>query len=323
MLFRRKRSVPANLTPASRLRVDPEFRDPDAAAVRAAVTGRDWPALRALVSVERPPGDRDFLVKVASLVYGGEEWLPEVAREHLDDPLPLLLYGMRAIDWAWEARTGARARHVSQDRFALFHQRLALAEDCLQDVVRREPGDVTAWTGLITVARGLQMDDDEERRRFDGAVAADPTNVRAHLQMLQNVCHKWGGSHERMFAFAAKAAENGGPGSRLGVLVAQAHLEYWLELGHEGSRYFSSARVRNALRLAADGSVLHPRYVRGKDFPIDHNPFALAFSLAGDRAAARAHFEVLGDHVAEQPWVYYSREPAAAFARERDLAYRG
>ncbi|GAA5198677.1 hypothetical protein GCM10023322_72610 [Rugosimonospora acidiphila] len=33
-----------------------------------------------------------------------------------------------------------QAEYVSQRQFQVFHERLRLAEDCLQDVARRDPG---------------------------------------------------------------------------------------------------------------------------------------------------------------------------------------
>jgi hypothetical protein len=85
-----------------------------------------------------------FLVYLASDQPGSEVWLPEVIRDESGSTLPTLMYGCRAIRWAWEARTHNRAQYVSNDRFKLFFQRIGIAEDCLERVIRREPDNVMA-----------------------------------------------------------------------------------------------------------------------------------------------------------------------------------
>ncbi|MFG2041300.1 hypothetical protein [Dactylosporangium sp. NPDC048998] len=216
--------------------------------------------------------------------------------------------GHRAIAWAWEARTRLPAAQVPPERWVPFRQRLGLAEYCLQEVVRREPANVTAWTGLITVARGQQLSADEQRRRFDAAVAHDPDNYRAHTAMLQNLCPKWGGSPEGVRAFAERAARDAGEGSRLGTLVALAHLEHWVDLDDAPGRdYIRSAAVRESLNDAARESVRHRRYVRRRDWALDANAFAVAFLVAGDDEAAAMQFLAIGDLVTEFPWRYPRR----------------
>ncbi|GAA2359982.1 hypothetical protein [Dactylosporangium salmoneum] len=293
--------------------LDPTLGDADARWLWAALAAGDWLAARPMLAAERAQEDLDFLVSVAAQVPGTEHWLAHVIEHGPDDPLALLVRGHRAIAWAWEARTGLFAAYVPPERWVLFRQRLELAEYCLQEVVRREPANVTAWTGLITVARGLGLSANEQRRRFDAAVAHDPDNYRAHTAMLQNLCRKWGGSPERMRAFAERAARDAGEGSRLGTLVALAHLEHWLDLGGAPSRdYIRSAAVRESLNDAARESVRHRRYVRRRDWALDANAFAVAFLAAGDDEAAAMQFLAIGELVTEFPWCYLG-EPVAAF----------
>jgi hypothetical protein len=295
---------------------DPTLGDPDARWLWAALAAGDWPAVRPLLAAARPQEDLDFLVSVAAQVPGTEHWLARLLQHGPDDPLALLVHGHRAIEWAWEARTRLPADYVPPERWMLFRQRLELAEYCLQEVVRRDPANVTAWTGLITVARGQGLSADEQRRRFDAAVAHDPDNYRAHTAMLQSLCRKWGGSPERMHEFAERAARGAGEGSRLGTLVALAHLEHWADLdGASGGDYIRSAAVRESLNDAARESVRHRRYARRRDWALDANAFAVAFLLSGDDEAAM-QFLAIGDLVTEFPWRYLG-EPVAAFRSAR------
>jgi hypothetical protein len=323
-LLRRTKTPPSQPDqPAANLTIDPAYGDPDGAAVRAAMAAADWPAARRVLTAGHDSDDFAFLVDVASRVSGCEQWLPDAVRADLGDPLPLLIYGVRAIDWAWEARTRTRAKYVSRDQFQVFFDRLRLAEDCLQDVVRREPGNTAAWTGLVTLARGLQLGQDEAKRRFDRVLAHDPTHFRAHTQMLQQVCRKWSGSHGEMHAFAQQATANAPAGSRLGCLVAWAHLEEWLDMGTQGGKYFSNPQVLAELRTAARRSVCHPSYRPRKGWPQDRNPFAMTFALAGDQAAAAEQFRAIGDLVTELPWGYHSDGAIGGFTARRAKAYHG
>jgi hypothetical protein len=302
--------------------VDDTFGDPDAVAVRAALAEGDWVAARAILARDWDGNDYRFLVDQAAMVQGIEEWLPDIIRDEPDDTLPQVLYGARAVTWAWEARTGAWARNVTPDRARLFLQRLAIAEDILQDVVRRDPSDTAAWTTMITVALGLSMPIDEKRRRFEQATAPDPTNVKAHRAMLKCLCEKWGGSHAAMHDFARTAAYNAPPGSRLGGLMAEAHAENWLLSGPNSATYYNSTFVLDELMLAAKMSVLHPDYVAQTGWPVEFNYFAHGLSLAGAHSTARQMFEAIGDHVTELPWAWLKGgDPVAAFTRRRAVGY--
>ena len=285
------------------------------------MTAADWPTARAMFSNARDLDDLATFVDVSSNVPGSEQWLPEVVRTEIQDTLPLLVYGARGIRWAWDARTAKRAKYVSREQFQLFFERLRIAEDSLQGVVRREPDNVTAWCYLITLALGLELGIDEAMRRFGEVVRRCPGHVGAHRVMLQQLCRKWGGSHETMHSFARDAMRNAPPGSPLGELVATAHFEHWVDLASQRplTRYLRSAEVLASLHEAADRSVRHPDYRPRRDWPQVHNVFALVFSLAGDREAAAEQFRVIGDLATEFPWAYLDAgDPGREFCKRRD-----
>ncbi len=308
----------------ARLPVSKSFGDPSAAKLLLAFRASSWPAAQEVLAEATGTDHLTLLLDSAADISGLESWLPDIVRDDLDDTLPSVLYGARLIRWGWEARTGLRAKYVSRDRFALFHERLLMAEDCLQSVVRREPGNAPAWHYLLLAARGLQLGVPEARRRFDQAVAKDPEYIRAHMQMLQMVCKKWYGSHEQMHDFARTAMLGAPPGSPLGHLVALAHLEEALnnaEYIRDIEARMKSRRVRAALSEAADRSVRHPEYRRGPDWANVHSAFAMAFALAGDGRAAAEQFRVLGDVVLEFPWEYLGDDAGAVFCQRRNWAF--
>jgi hypothetical protein len=314
LLDRFKRLSPGRPAPVD-VRLDRNFGDPEAIAVQSAMAARDWPAARAILTAGHQQDDLDFLIGQAARVDGTEEWLPDRIRDDGDDVLASVVFGYRLVNWAWEARTSALARMVSADRWHIFRERLQQAEEVLYDVVRRDSANVTAWGQLIIAGRGLSRPLDEQREHFDRAVAIDPHNFYAHRLFLQGACAKWQGSHEIMHEFAHTAAKKA-PGSRLGVLVAQAHWEHWLsEVLDERHGYFKSTSVGRDLVAAAEQSVLHPAYERRRNWPEDNNPFAAAFALTGQRSRARDQFAVLNGWATEVPWTWLQDGPEGAYRR--------
>ncbi|MGW8666110.1 hypothetical protein [Streptomyces niveus] len=301
--------------------MDADSWDPDLAGMRAAAVRRDWPDLRERLG-EIPDGqERTWLLASVADVAGIEGWIPAVIAAEPDSSLALLVSGARRVSWAWEARTGARAQHVSREQFQTFHKRLRVAEEELYEVAEREPGWVAPWYFLQMSGRGLQVGQETARLRFEAAVGRCPGHPGAHRQQLQQVCAKWSGSHEEMHGFARTSMLKGPEGSPLGELVALAHLEHWLDLeGGEDAAYIRRPDVVAELHEAADRSVRHPAYERPRDWISMFNTFAMAFSLAGEKKAAGAFFAALEGRVTNFPWQYIESDPTRAFAKWRAKA---
>ncbi|MFC9863022.1 MULTISPECIES: hypothetical protein [unclassified Streptomyces] len=304
-------------------RVDKDSGDPDARRVREAAEAGDWATVRDVLDARPESEDRTGLLWAVGDVAGTERWITDVVAAEPQAPLPRLVAAVRHISWAWEARTGARASHVSQEQFQLFHDRLATAETWLYEVAECEPSWTSPWYALQVTGRGLQVEADVARRRFEAAVRRDPHHLGAHQQRLQQVCEKWGGSHEDMHAFARSSAFAAPGGALLGQLVAVAHLEHWLALDSGPDfRYIGRPEVVASLAEAADHSIRHPDFVRGRGWLQVYNTFAMAFSLAGDVASARECFRATEGRVTEFPWNYLNgADPAKAYKKYR--AYAG
>ncbi|MFD4371838.1 hypothetical protein [Streptomyces sp. NPDC058486] len=305
-------------------RVDEDGGDPDVRRVREAAVAEDWAAVRDVLDARPESEDRTGLLWAVADVAGVERWIADVMAADPEAPLPRLVAAIRHISWAWEARTAARAQHVSREQFQVFHERLATAETWLYEVAEREPGWTSPWYGLLVTGRGLQVGQEVARRRFDATVRRDPYHLGAHQQRLQQVCEKWGGSHEEMHDFARTAAFGAPGGTLLGQLVAVAHVEHWLALDSgPDARYIGQPQVIRSLHEAADHSIRHRDFVRGRGWLQVHNSFAMAFSLAGDLTAARECFHATEGRVTEFPWSYLDGDdPAKAYKEHRARAGR-
>ncbi|MEV4441506.1 hypothetical protein AB0K09_21270 [Streptomyces sp. NPDC049577] len=311
-LFRRR-------PPAAR--VDPDLGDPRIAALRAAALAGDWPAMSGQLSAVADGEDLSQVLHAAVAETNGvEQWIPQVLAAEPASSLAPLISGVRLIGWGWQARTGARASEVSREQFQVFHERLRVAEERLYEAAERRPDCSAPWYFLQISGRGLQVGQELSRRRFEAAVRRSPGHLGAHQQLLQQLCRKWGGSHEAMHAFARESMLAAPAGSPLGVLVAIAHIEEALDAPERDfSTHLRQPAVVAHLHEAADRSVRHP----GGMSPAGINPavriqalntFAMAFALAGERAAARPLFEELGGVVTKSPWIYLSGDPAKAYA---------
>ncbi|MFF3609222.1 hypothetical protein [Streptomyces sp. NPDC002463] len=298
--------------------------DPDASRVREAARAGDWTTVRKVLEAHPESEGRTELLWAVGDTPGVERWITPVLEAEPEAALPRLVAGIRHLSWGWEARTAARAKDVSREQFEVFHSRLRTAEEWLYEAAEREPLWTSPWYGLQITGRGLEVGQVTARRRFEATVRRDPQHLEAHQQQLQQVCDKWGGSHEEMHAFARASAFGAPGGTHLGQLVAAAHLEEWLSLDPGAdAAYMRLAEVTKSLREAAEHSYRHPDFVRRGGWLQVLNTFAMAFSLAGDQEAARECFRATEGQVTEFPWYYLDgSDPAAAYRKRRSSAGR-
>ncbi|WP_380280732.1 hypothetical protein [Kitasatospora purpeofusca] len=316
-IFRRLtgRKAPRALPPA----LDPAHGDEELRRLCLLAGAGDWAALGPALAAVPDQAELAWLLHRVSDVEGSEEWLAKVVAERPEDTLALLLSGARHLAWGWEARTASRAQDVTEDQWRLFGERLETAEEQLLEAAEREPGRLAPWYFLQITARGASLGRTVATTRFEAALRRDPGHLASHQQRLQQLCAKWGGSHEEMHAFARAATLGAPEGSPLGELVALAHLEHWLDLPDgEDHAYLTGPAVRSSLREAVLRSVLHPAYRPQRDWRTTHNTFAMVLSLADERELAHAVFAVLGDGVTRWPWSYLGGDEAENFQAHRD-----
>ncbi|GAA1420600.1 hypothetical protein [Catellatospora coxensis] len=274
---------------------------PDLAPLRAALRAKDWPAVVAYF--ERLPEHNDPTVAtyLVAETRGVEKFLRTAGGGPASSTLAGSLLGARLVIMAWDARGAGRADVTSDRQFREFHKILLEAEQVLGDVTAENPGDVAAWTSRLKTARGLSMGLDEANRRYERAAKARANPVAAQSNHLQQLCPKWGGSLERLHAFARACADNAPAGSLNAAVVAEAHLEHAY---HEGNlHYLRQPPVLAEIQDAVARSVGHP----------DHRPvhgwvqaeacFAFVLWHAGDYAGAAERMAALGDRVTDSyPW---------------------
>ncbi|MGI5139516.1 MULTISPECIES: hypothetical protein [unclassified Streptomyces] len=295
---------------------------PEVGWLRQAAAAYDWPAIHRYVDGLPQGTDRAFVVGVLAEVPSVEHALRELVAAAPDDVFALTVLGAREVQIGWGIRTGARAKNVSREQFAAFHAHLREAERLLIRATALDPSYDAAWSERLNTARGLQLGQNEARRRYARLAAYHPHHFTGQARLLQQVCPKWSGSWEAAHGFARECMLGAPEGALNGGLVAEAHVEHWLDLGSEPSRgeYLRQPHVQAELVEAAERSVLHPRFRRPYGWVIVEGCFAALFSLIGDTARAAACFRALGNLASEYPWAYFGGDAAAAYVKHRDTA---
>jgi hypothetical protein len=295
--------------------LEPAAAHPEFDVLAAAVAGHDWTGCRAVLDTA-PLSARTVLLRYAAERRGIDDWLRHVLRADLWDSTAAALLGFNLVEIGWGIRSSAQAQNVSADQFRQFHHWLRQAETVLIDGAARWPQDPALWTARLMTARGLQLDLAEIRRRHDRMAAADPGHLPGQRQFLQSLCPKWYGTWPQAHAWADEAMRAAAPGAPQGVLVAEAHIEHWLEVAGDdesaGVAYLTG--VRDALYEAAHRSIWHPDFRREPGWVSTASTFAMVFAEMGDMPSAGAVFAMLGPLASEWPW-YHRGDDVAGVIR--------
>lgn len=296
--------------------IDRCLGDPELRRMRDALAAKDWDTARGVLIKPASPEHLALGLILAADTAGLEAWIDGPVAAEPGEPLPLLVKGARLVYWAWEARGTGGSQTVAQDTWKVWFDRLRRAEDCFDEVVTRDPSSAEAWHWLIVLGRARQVPAEERWRRFHGLVAADPTHLYGHRQMLDGLMKKWSGSDEAMFEFAREQAAKH-PGTHLPMLVADAHAEHRFSNG--GADYLERPEVADEIVAAAHASIWHPDYRPSLLTPIALNVFAKMFALADRFAEAERCFAAIGeDRVTRRPWDEHKDGTAAGYQALRD-----
>ena len=288
--------------------------------LQQAAQAHDWSAIRVFAQRFPRGADRTFVVSTVADVSGIERPLREFVAANPDDLLAATLLAAREVIIGWNIRTAARASQVSREQFRALHHHLRQAEQLLIRVTAADPAYDLAWTERLTTARGLELGQSEARRRYDRLTRHHPGHFTGQARLLQQLCPKWSGNWGAMHSFARECMLTAPAGALNAGLVAEAHLEHWMDLkGNERAEYLRRPDVHQELVEAADRSVLHPAFRRSYGWVTVQGAFAAMLSLIGDLPRAAVHFRALGNLASEYPWSYLGK-PADAYVRHRDAA---
>ncbi len=297
-------SAPRIVTAFGLPRLSVTSHHPDLRPLRRAAVRRDWPAVVDFFAGLPAEHDPSFAAEVVANVDGSETFLEPAVHGPLAPELAGTLLGARWVKMGWAARGARAAKYTKPEQFERFHAYLGRADELLEQVTGGEPGNVSAWTTRVHIARGLSVGQAEARRRYEQAARSRPHPFNAQIALAQQLCPKWGGSFAQLHAFAAECAAQAPPGSLSAAVVAEAHIEQ-ARAEKSATGWLRQPWVRAELSRAAERSVDHPTYRPVHGWVMAHSRFAYAWTLAGDRPRAARHFAALGNAMTDYPWKYW------------------
>ncbi|MER5882259.1 hypothetical protein ABT160_00350 [Streptomyces sp. NPDC001941] len=310
-LLRHGSAVGADLPPDEAVVLDGPLTEELRDALAATARGAHRPA-RDLLAATRVDARWElrgtYAGELAGAALHAPGWLDAWLAEDPRDPDALLVKAELGVRRAWEVRTARSASKVSAERFRAFFALLEDAAPVIGEAARLNPADPVPWRVALTHAVGAQA----PREVFDDywreAVARSPHHYGCHAAALQYLCAKWYGSHEEMFAFAERAADEALPGSLLHALPLYAAVEHALAGEPPDAR--AAAAVARALELSREYPPGDPEAAGFR------NHLALLLIREERWAEALEAFRAIGPHARSQPWARLG-DPRGEFLEHR------
>ncbi|MCX0245303.1 hypothetical protein [Streptomyces drozdowiczii] len=286
---------------------------PDARAVEPLAAARQgaYEPVRALLAATRAEGDWVLRHEVVTALAGMDAGWPE-------DPDALVVEAFRRIEEAWEVRTAARAKDVSEEQYRAFRTLLDDALPVIEAAVEASPGDPVPWSAVLPHCIGAQAPRDVFEECLGQALACAPHHLPTHVHAIQYLSAKWHGSHEEMFAYAARVAADAPEGSPLRALEVVALTEV---VPREAKRGVPGADRADAIIAAAQAySASRPPEDHAARLIRNH----LVWALNGRERWAESLdvYRSIGRYATAHPWVYMG-EPLEAFREVREGARAG
>ena len=223
------------------------------------------------------------------------------------NPVAKLALGVAALDAAWQARTGRRARDVAESAWQSFASLSGEARHALAQAAELAPDDPTPWAFLVKVAMG-EGDQEAVLGALDEANRRDAGHYFAHDNAMFALTEKWLGSHRASLDLVRNAAAQLPPGAPVHGLVIAAHINVWQYRAFFESdnakalAYLSKKKVQRECDLALARSVDHADHTACAASNRVQNDAAFYYHLIGDHDAARERFHQIGQRWTLAPW---------------------
>lgn len=98
--------------------------------------------------------------------------------------------------WAWSARGGGFAKQVAPAAWALYRQRIVMAQAALAEAKRGEESSPVWYQLALAIGNDASLDKEVLRSTFDDAMLKYPDYYSLHSAMLRILMPRWHGSYE-------------------------------------------------------------------------------------------------------------------------------
>ena len=303
------------------LTADPCLGDPAIHEWHTRLARGDQAGFRSYLMTEPDLDRRDVtLVAVFMAMPAHAPWLDQWVDDEPENPVARLARGRNLIEWAWEARTHLRAEYVSEEQWGQFFPRLEAAWRDLEAAVAMAPEDGSPYALMIDAAKGPQLGVERGLAIYEAAQSRRPWHPVAHESIIQLLAPKWSHSTAEMWHLARTVTREAPAGSPVHAVIADAHVETWLETPEaDKARYWQNGAVGAEIIEVAERSVDSPLADRSRSMMRARSAFAYSFARLGDRARLRRQLDALGP-VVGGPFLY-STAPLKQAAEVRRWAY--
>lgn len=317
--------IPADygLAPRDDIRSDIGGPDPVAEPAMEAAQRGDWLTVAGIMQHCGTDWERrtSVIARLGELAKDDDRWLTSWLTTAPNDPTANTIYANSLVGVAWGIRTGSQAEDVSRDQWQGFFRVLGQAPDHCLRAAANAPADPTPWIELLTVARGLQYDNDRFRELWREVISRAPDHLGAHLSARGYWLPRWYGSTDLHDAFVDEATRNRPRGSLFTLVRLRAMFdEYEPKKRADQAAYYRTPEPHRILdEAAADLAAAppsHPHYASQRHM------LAYFFTNAGRYAEAYDQFAAIGPYCGASPWSLYG-DPVGKFVGERARAVIG
>jgi WD domain, G-beta repeat/Domain of unknown function (DUF4034) len=123
--------------------------------------------------------------------------------EHSPDSVAARVVAAKTyVSYAWEARGSGLAGSVTEEGWKLFHERIAKAEEILQEAVRKPVGDSCVFAELLLIGRAAEWDRKKMDRTLERGVLVSKKNFLLFDNMATYLLPRWFGQPGDVAKFA-------------------------------------------------------------------------------------------------------------------------
>jgi hypothetical protein len=210
-----------------------------------------------------------------------------------------LVAGVHATWLAWQARSGAYGRELSQQQIEGFAAFLSEARQQLNRPFARPLFQAEAAARMVRVAMGLG-EPEMAQEAFAHCLAANPTHLQGHLFYFNFRTPKWYGSEDALEDFVDQA-----PTAELRKLLQSMYLvELYSEVSDSADIVKQKFRNDNAPRITSllplqppPATSLYTVYLA--------NYLACLHHILGQFDRRNAFLSKLGPAITAYPWLYF------------------
>jgi hypothetical protein len=137
--------------------------------------------------------------------------------------VPLEVKAEFYIRYAWDARGGGFANTVPPEAWKLFHDRLALAQDALEQAWKLDQSRASIPRQMLVLAMAEAWPLEQMEIWFDRAMKINPDDLEACNNKLNYLEPKWNGSPQNLIAFGHECLETRNWAGGVPFLMITAH----------------------------------------------------------------------------------------------------